>query len=49
MLLVESGADVHARDDEYDSTPLGWAETSIEVTGTPGCPAAVEYLRAISS
>ena len=49
ILLVESGADLNARDDEYDSTPLGWAETSIEVTGKPGCAAVVEYLRAISS
>jgi ankyrin repeat protein len=49
MLLVDSGADVHARDDEYDSTPLGWAETSIDVTGKPGCEQVVEYLRAIGN
>jgi hypothetical protein len=45
-LLVDSGAEVHARDDEHDSTPLGWAETSIEVTGNPGWEEVAEYLRA---
>ena len=47
MLLVESGADLNARDDEYDGTPLGWAETSIEVTGEPGCREVAAYLRGI--
>lgn len=45
--LLEAGADPLARDDEHDATPLGWAETSIEVTGKPGCEAVVEYLRSI--
>jgi ankyrin repeat protein len=45
--LVEAGADPRARDDEHDSTPLGWAETSIEISGKPGCEAVVEYLRSI--
>jgi ankyrin repeat protein len=45
--LVEAGADPRARDDEHDATPLGWAETSIEISGKPGCEAVVEYLRSI--
>ena len=33
-LLDRAGADRAARDEEHDGTPLGWAETSIEVTAT---------------
>jgi ankyrin repeat protein len=47
-LLVAAGADVLARDEEHHETPLGWAETSIEITRTPGCEAVVEYLREIT-
>ena len=43
--LIAAGADPLARDDQYDATPLGWAETSIEVTGKPDCEAVVAYLR----
>jgi ankyrin repeat protein len=43
-LLVGAGADIAARDEEHDSTPLGWAETAIEVTNNPVCRAVVEYL-----
>jgi ankyrin repeat protein len=44
-LLVQAGADRTARDDEHNATPLGWAETSIEVTNNPRCAAVVTYLR----
>jgi len=45
MLLVESGADVHARDAQYDGTPLGWAETAREITNNPACDDVASYLR----
>jgi ankyrin repeat protein len=43
-LLVSAGADTAALDDEHHATPLGWAETSIDVTNNPACRAVVEYL-----
>lgn len=36
-LLLESGADPMLRDRQYDSTPAGWAATSVEVTGNARC------------
>jgi len=45
-LLVEAGADRTVRDAEHDGTPLGWAETSIEVTNNPACAEVAAYLRA---
>jgi hypothetical protein len=45
MLLVEAGADVHARDVQYDTTPLGWAETAREITNNPACDDVAAYLR----
>lgn len=44
-LLVESGADLQMVDDEYNASPLGWAETAIEVTGNEGCREVASYLR----
>ncbi len=46
-MLVEAGADVAARDAEHDGTPLGWAETSMRITGKPGCAEVAEYLRTL--
>jgi len=43
-LLVDAGADRSARDAEHDGTPLGWAETSIEVTNNPQCAEVAAYL-----
>ena len=43
-LLDRAGADRAARDEEHDGTPLGWAETSIEVTNNPACVDVVAYL-----
>jgi hypothetical protein len=37
-------ADVAARDEEHDGTPLGWAEVAIDVTNNPKCREVVEYL-----
>ena len=45
-LLVKAGADRSARDDQYDATPLGWAETSIQVTRNARCADVVAYLGA---
>jgi ankyrin repeat protein len=45
VLLVRAGADRSARDEEHDGTPLGWAETSIEVTGNQACAEVVAFLR----
>jgi ankyrin repeat protein len=44
-LLVDAGADCTTRDEEHDGTPLGWAETSVEVTNNPDCALVAEYLR----
>jgi ankyrin repeat protein len=43
-LLVDAGADVRARDEEHDGTPLDWARVAIEVTNNPKCRQVVEYL-----
>jgi len=48
-LLVEAGADHTARDEQYDATPQGWAETSIKVSNNPQCAEVVAYLEAMSS
>lgn len=45
-LLVRAGADLAARDDQYDATPLGWAKTSIQVSNNPPCADVVAYLAA---
>ena len=44
-LLVEAGADRNARDRQYDATPLGWAETALEITNNPACGAVASFLR----
>ncbi len=43
-LLLEGGADPAALDDEYDAPPVGWAETSLEITGNEGCGDVVRFL-----
>lgn len=45
-LLVEHGADLHARDAEHNATPRGWAETSVTITGNPSCADVAGWLRA---
>lgn len=45
-LLLDAGADPLARDDEYDSTPAGWARTAIQVRNDPECAKVAEYLDA---
>lgn len=45
-LLLEAGADPTARDEQYDATPRGWAETSIEVTNNPACAAVAAHFAA---
>lgn len=46
-LLIDAGADASARDEQYNGTALGWAETSVEVTNNPKCAEVAEYLKSI--
>ena len=43
-ILVNHRADLNARDSQYDGTPLGWAQKSIEVTNNATCAEVVAYL-----
>lgn len=45
-LLVDAGADLHARDGEHDATPRGWAETSVTITNNPNCADVAAWLAA---
>jgi ankyrin repeat protein len=45
-LLVEHGADLHARDGEHNATPRGWAETAITTTNNPDCAGVAAWLAA---
>jgi ankyrin repeat protein len=47
-LLVTAGADRQARDAQYDGTPRGWAETSIEVSNNPKSADVVAYFDALT-
>lgn len=46
-LLLARGANPALRDRQYDATPLGWAETSIEVTANTACRKLAGYLRSL--
>lgn len=46
QLLVDHGADLHARDGEHDNTPRGWAETSARITNNPNCMDVAAWLAA---
>jgi ankyrin repeat protein len=48
-ILVNHGADINARDSQYDGTPLGWAETSIEVSNNPRCAEVASYLKTLGA
>lgn len=43
-ILLAAGADPSARDEQYDATPLGWAETSIVITNNAKCAEVVAHL-----
>jgi ankyrin repeat protein len=47
QMLVAAGADPSARDEQYDGTPLGFAETAIEVTNNPKCSEVAAYLTSL--
>lgn len=46
-ILITAGADPASRDEEHNNTPLGWAETSREITNNPQCDEVAAYLRAL--
>jgi ankyrin repeat protein len=48
-ILIAAGADPRARDQQYDATPKGWADTSLEVTNNPACAALATYLSALDA
>lgn len=45
QLLLDAGADPAARDEQYDATPLGWAETAIIVANNPKCAEVAAHLK----
>lgn len=45
-LLVDAGADLHARDEEHNATPRGWAETAVTITNNPNCADVAAWLAA---
>ncbi len=45
-LLLDAGADTSLRDEQYDASAEGWAETSIQVTNNPRCIEVLSVLRA---
>jgi ankyrin repeat protein len=46
-LLMARGADRSLLDRQYSGTPLGWAQTAIEVTANPRCKGVVRYLEGL--
>ncbi len=46
-LLVAAGADIGARDAEYDNTPAGFAKVAITVSNNPRCKDVADYLSAL--
>ena len=47
-LLVQAGADIAARDEQYDGDPAGWAETAVEVENNPVAGDVAAYLRSLA-
>lgn len=43
--LLDAGADPTLRDEQYDGTAEGWAETSIQVTNNSACVEVLTYLK----
>jgi hypothetical protein len=47
-MLVQAGADIAARDEQYDGDPAGWAETAVEVENNPAGVEVAAYLRSLA-
>ncbi|NIR30132.1 MAG: hypothetical protein GWN84_12625, partial [Gammaproteobacteria bacterium] len=47
-LLVEAGANVHARESAHNATPAGVARAAIEVTNNPACEGVADYLDGVA-
>ena len=47
-ILLAAGADVTALDAQYNATPAGWAQTSVEVTNNAACTKVAEFLAGLS-
>jgi ankyrin repeat protein len=48
-ILLAAGADPNACDLQYDATPLGWAETAVQVTNNPKCKDVAAHLRGLGA
>ncbi len=48
-LLVEAGADIGARDEQYDGVAEGWAEVSRTVTNNPKCLEVAAWLKSMAT
>lgn len=48
-ILLAAGADLNARDQQYNGTPLGWAEVAGDVTNNPACKTIAAHLRSLGA
>ena len=46
-VLLAKGADLHALDREYESTPAGWARFALNAFNRKPCEAVAEYLEGL--
>ena len=48
-ILIAAGADMNARDLQYNGTPLGWAKVAVDVTNNPACNQVAAHLRSLGA